>query len=408
MSNESYYDILGVTYKATSDEITAAKNKLAKMYHPDVNMRKGIDTTEKMQEILEAYSVLSDKEKRAEYDREIRGTTSVMQTFDLSKTEDASDDMRKYAEQGMTVEMRGVDFGYVDDKQVLRKSDFVAINAISRSIPSAAKDNEPSNTSFVRRTFFNQHTGADCPNCPFMTYLIKRTLNDEVKDKVVLASVRNYAGEVDFANVPNPVSSWPYLHIDYDTTYPYNGTVDGLQSKIDEWTSAPAKVGISANPMYYEDGQIIVKVSVKAAETDEYNVGLWLMQDNIYIKQQVASDRLHLLDGTWGDEYHYHNNCVRIAESRYLGSHVGYPLGKIEAGKTAEWIFLINANIGQKDLNGDGRCDVGDSWWYTKGKINLDDLHFAAFVTTHKGTVYKVANVIDFKYNETKLFEYIK
>ena len=288
------------------------------------------------------------------------------------------------------------------------KSDFVAINAISREIPSAAKDNEPSNTSFVRRTFFNQHTGADCPNCPFMTYLIKRTLTDEVKDKVVLASVRNYAGEVDFANVPNPVSSWPYLHIDYDTTYPYNGTVDGLQSKIDEWTSAPAKVGISANPMYYEDGQIIVKVSVKAAETDEYNVGLWLMQDNIYIKQQVASDRLHLLDGTWGDEYHYHNNCVRIAESRYLGSHVGYPLGKIEAGKTAEWIFLINANIGQKDLNGDGRCDVGDSWWYTKGKINLDDLHFAAFVTTHKGTVYKVANVIDFKYNETKPFDYIK
>ena len=54
------------------------------------------------------------------------------------------------------------------------KSDFVAINAISREIPSAAKDNEPSNTSFVRRTFFNQHTGADCPNCPFMTYLIKR------------------------------------------------------------------------------------------------------------------------------------------------------------------------------------------------------------------------------------------
>ena len=93
MSNNTFYDILGVTYKATSDEITAAKNKLAKKYHPDVNMRKGIDTTEKMQEILEAYSVLSDKEKRAEYDREIRGTTSVMQTFDLSKTEEASDDI---------------------------------------------------------------------------------------------------------------------------------------------------------------------------------------------------------------------------------------------------------------------------------------------------------------------------
>ncbi len=69
MPNTNYYDILGVTYKATSDEITAAKNKLAKKYHPDVNMRKGIDTTEKMQEILEAYAVLSDKEKRTEYDQ---------------------------------------------------------------------------------------------------------------------------------------------------------------------------------------------------------------------------------------------------------------------------------------------------------------------------------------------------
>ena len=93
MQNANYYDILGVTYKATSEEITAAKNKLAKKYHPDVNMRNGIDTTEKMQEILEAYAVLSDKEKRAEYDREIRGTTSVMQTFDLSKSDDADEDI---------------------------------------------------------------------------------------------------------------------------------------------------------------------------------------------------------------------------------------------------------------------------------------------------------------------------
>ena len=93
MSNTNYYDILGVTYKATSEEIAAAKNKLAKKYHPDVNMRKGIDTTEKMQEILEAYSILSDKDKRAEYDREIRGTTSVMQTFDLSKSKDNTEDI---------------------------------------------------------------------------------------------------------------------------------------------------------------------------------------------------------------------------------------------------------------------------------------------------------------------------
>lgn len=85
----NYYEILGVSKKATTEEITDAKNKLAKIYHPDVNLRKGIDTTEQMQEILEAYSVLSNPDSRAEYDREISGSTRVMQTYDLHDMKDA-------------------------------------------------------------------------------------------------------------------------------------------------------------------------------------------------------------------------------------------------------------------------------------------------------------------------------
>ena len=53
MENRNYYDILGVSTKAAPDEITAAKNALAKQYHPDANIKNGIDTTDKMQEILE-------------------------------------------------------------------------------------------------------------------------------------------------------------------------------------------------------------------------------------------------------------------------------------------------------------------------------------------------------------------
>ena len=84
MESKNYYDILEVSVKASAQEITLAKNKLAKRYHPDVNMRNGIDTTDKMQEILEAYLVLSDPVKRAEYDREIRGNRpSKLQTFNL-------------------------------------------------------------------------------------------------------------------------------------------------------------------------------------------------------------------------------------------------------------------------------------------------------------------------------------
>ena len=52
MESKNYYDILEVSVKASAQEITLAKNKLAKRYHPDVNMRNGIDTTDKMHEIL--------------------------------------------------------------------------------------------------------------------------------------------------------------------------------------------------------------------------------------------------------------------------------------------------------------------------------------------------------------------
>ena len=64
MSSRTYYDILGVSRDATLEEITSAKNALAKVYHPDANMHKDIDTTAFMQEILQAYRVLSNPAKR--------------------------------------------------------------------------------------------------------------------------------------------------------------------------------------------------------------------------------------------------------------------------------------------------------------------------------------------------------
>ena len=42
MESKNYYDILEVSVKASAQEITLAKNKLAKRYHPDVNMRKNL------------------------------------------------------------------------------------------------------------------------------------------------------------------------------------------------------------------------------------------------------------------------------------------------------------------------------------------------------------------------------
>lgn len=85
--NINYYELLGVSVKSSSEEITAAKNALAKKFHPDANMKNGIDTTAQMQKILEAYRVLSDPARRAEYDRELAGRRCILQTFDLHEME---------------------------------------------------------------------------------------------------------------------------------------------------------------------------------------------------------------------------------------------------------------------------------------------------------------------------------
>ena len=63
-----YYDVLGVSKGANEDEIKKAYRKLAKKYHPDAN--PGDKTAEeKFKEVNEAYEVLSDTQKRAQYDQ---------------------------------------------------------------------------------------------------------------------------------------------------------------------------------------------------------------------------------------------------------------------------------------------------------------------------------------------------
>src|SRR5437667_11331627 len=67
-AKRDYYEVLGVGRSASEQELKSAYRKLALQYHPDRNPGN-TEAEEKFKEAAEAYSILSDAQKRANYDR---------------------------------------------------------------------------------------------------------------------------------------------------------------------------------------------------------------------------------------------------------------------------------------------------------------------------------------------------
>jgi molecular chaperone DnaJ len=102
MANRDYYEVLGIDRSATKDQIKDAYRKLALQFHPDRN--KSPEAEAKFKEISEAYAVLSDDEKRRQYDS--FGREGVYQRY-------SQEDIFRGVDFGEF--FRGMGFGGFDD-----------------------------------------------------------------------------------------------------------------------------------------------------------------------------------------------------------------------------------------------------------------------------------------------------
>jgi len=96
MPETDYYKLLGVSKNASEDEIKKAYRKLAMKYHPD-HARDDKSAEEKFKKISEAYAVLSDKEKRKQYDE--FGSAGFHQKYsqeDIFRDFDLGDILREF------------------------------------------------------------------------------------------------------------------------------------------------------------------------------------------------------------------------------------------------------------------------------------------------------------------------
>ncbi len=96
---KTYYEVLEVEEAASSGEIKQAYRNLVKIWHPDLNPGKK-NTEEKTREIIDAYAVLSDPEKRAQYDEYL----SLIRSFKPAAEKEAEEEVYDPGFSDMTFE----------------------------------------------------------------------------------------------------------------------------------------------------------------------------------------------------------------------------------------------------------------------------------------------------------------
>lgn len=263
-----------------------------------------------------------------------------------------------------------------------RGQGLVSVRAVSYDAPAVAADPERGNTSFVHRAFLTQYTGTNCGYCPQMVAALRELYKDNtIPDKAVLTAIHGFNTN-DPAYIPTPASpgGYPYMQIDLTTGFTNNENNAAItRSLVNQSVATDAKAGVSVNSVYYPDRKtIIAKVQIKAHEDGLYNIGAWLLEDDIYGQQVNAPD----------NSYNTHHNCVRVADSFYYDTYFGHFVGELKAGETAEKTFVMT---------------VENSWV-------AENLHLAAFVShgykKNGKTYYTVANAVDAPINGEKRYEY--
>ena len=269
------------------------------------------------------------------------------------------------------------------------------VKAISQPVPASVADPQPANTGFVHRAFLTQYTGTSCGYCPYMIKIVKSLVAENIiPTKAVLAAAHSGYNSNDAAaiNKLKSPSNYPYLQVDLVNGFTHNSGAEMLKRLIDNSMSAPAKVGISVTPAIYKDDMtLVVTVSVKAAEAGMYNIGAWLLEDDIYSPQDDY-------DKVGDDSYDTHNNCVRIADSDYMGTYFGRLIGNMNRGDVVDKTFVMKL----------------DTKWTKKKSLDqlLEDLHLAVFVSYGEKSgnkiSYSVCNAVDCPIDVATPFEYVK
>lgn len=272
----------------------------------------------------------------------------------------------------------------------------ICIEAVEKlpDAPDAPDDDNPDKLNFKRRVLLIQFTGTGCGYCPSMTTTLRQIMSDttsqKYNEKVVLAAAHRFNQDdpayLEGAALDDAmgITSFPQVAVDMHTrtTYYNYGSVAGMLNSA--LSRVEAKAGIAAVSEWDEQTRTIsITATVKAAQTEEFRIGAWLLEDGIYGRQSNYTSEQ-------GD-FNVHDCCIRLADSKVTSTDFsGHLLGEIEAGKTANHSFSL---------------EVKSGW-------NIDNCRLVLFVTapeTRNGRKYfYVNNVVEMPVAGKIDYEYIE
>ena len=277
-------------------------------------------------------------------------------------------------------------------------SNTVSINVVMTPppAPAAPEDTNPSKTNFKRRVLLTQITGTGCQYCPLMINAVHQSMTGSYGDDAVLAVAHLYndndpAYLFDAENLGILLGGEgaPFLYMDLNPDYMTPYYKSEIDNKIKSRLSKDSKGGIAVNSEYHADKEyIVLNTTVKAAETTEFRIGAWLLEDGIEATQSNPQGYVPVE----GVDFNTHDDCVRLVNSKKTNRDLtGFDLGTIEAGKTAsrEFAFKLRSN-------GKGNQKT----W------NHDNLHIIVFISTKEGNNWYVNNVVKCPKHGSVDFEY--
>lgn len=272
-------------------------------------------------------------------------------------------------------------------------SNYVTVNVMA-VVPELPADPQPENFAFNHRALLIDHTGVNCPNCPYMTDNLLALADTEYHKHYneVTCHAGGYAAG-DPANSEaaevvcmfQSISAWPTVLLNfYITELPNYANPAPFVREASQWLDAyiqedGADVGITMATSG-DTENVFCSAQLKAAKTNEYKVVAWLLENDIYSPNQAGATKEH---------HKIYNYALRNISGDYDRNNItGDSIGTLEEGQTYDCSFTL---------------PIASNKW------NHENLGVIIIVTAKDSkNRWEVVNTAYCAVNENKAYEYVE